>query len=83
MAGLGTKVLACCFLWAIETENELLLDSGDTRKERKLYLREMIARFAHHPQKGSNAILQGGKFVNLGAPPSDVDKDWVALVKKR
>ena len=43
----------------------------------------MIARFAHHPQKGSNAILQGGKFVNLGAPPSDVDKDWVALVKNR
>ena len=32
-----------------ETENETLLDDGDTGFERKLYLREMIARFAHHP----------------------------------
>ena len=33
-----------------ETENELMLDGGDTKYERKLYLREMIARFAHHPR---------------------------------
>ena len=33
-----------------ETENELMLDGGDTEYERKLYLREMIARFAHHPK---------------------------------
>ncbi|MEO0575961.1 MAG: DUF5060 domain-containing protein [Pseudomonadota bacterium] len=32
-----------------ETENERLLDDGDTRRERKLYLAELIARFAHHP----------------------------------
>jgi hypothetical protein len=31
-----------------ETENELLLDNGDTGPERKLYLRELIARFGHH-----------------------------------
>lgn len=31
-----------------ETENELLLDNGDTGLERKLYYRELIARFAHH-----------------------------------
>ncbi|AQT68495.1 hypothetical protein STSP2_01660 [Anaerohalosphaera lusitana] len=31
-----------------ETENELLLDGGDLGPERKLYYREMIARFAHH-----------------------------------
>ncbi|AWB67311.1 DUF5060 domain-containing protein [Saccharobesus litoralis] len=31
-----------------ETENELLLDKGDTGPKRKLYLNEMIARFAHH-----------------------------------
>ena len=31
-----------------ETENELLLDGGDTGPERKAYLREMIARFGHH-----------------------------------
>lgn len=33
-----------------ETENELMLDGGDTKLERKLYLRELIARFAHHPR---------------------------------
>ncbi|CAN5900141.1 hypothetical protein BH24BAC1_BH24BAC1_05470 [soil metagenome] len=31
-----------------ETENELLLDNCDTGPERKLYYRELIARFAHH-----------------------------------
>ncbi len=33
-----------------ETENELMLDGGNTELERKLYLREMIARYAHHPR---------------------------------
>ena len=32
-----------------ETENELLLDNGETGPDRKLYYRELIARFAHHP----------------------------------
>ena len=32
-----------------ETENETLLDSGDVGRLRKLYYRELIARFAHHP----------------------------------
>ncbi|MBX2877905.1 MAG: DUF5060 domain-containing protein [Saprospiraceae bacterium] len=31
-----------------ETENETLLDEGDTEIQRKLYYRELIARFAHH-----------------------------------
>ena len=33
-----------------ETENELLLDEGNTGFYRKLYYRELIARFAHHTQ---------------------------------
>ncbi len=32
-----------------ETENELMLDGGDTGPMRQLYYRELIARFAHHP----------------------------------
>lgn len=32
-----------------ETENERLLDEGDTGPMRKLYLMELISRFAHHP----------------------------------
>ncbi|TQV78180.1 DUF5060 domain-containing protein [Exilibacterium tricleocarpae] len=31
-----------------ETENERLLDDGDTGRLRKLYYRELIARFGHH-----------------------------------
>lgn len=31
-----------------ETENERLLDSGDTGPERRLYYRELVARFGHH-----------------------------------
>jgi len=31
-----------------ETENQLLLDSGNTGIERKLYYRELISRFGHH-----------------------------------
>jgi len=32
----------------LETENELLLDKGDLGPQRKLYYRELIARFSHH-----------------------------------
>lgn len=32
-----------------ETENERMLDDGDTGFLRKLYYRELIARFSHHP----------------------------------
>jgi hypothetical protein len=32
-----------------ETENELMLDQGETGFLRKLYYRELISRFAHHP----------------------------------
>ena len=31
-----------------ETENECLLDAGHTQVQRKLYLRELVARFGHH-----------------------------------
>ena len=32
-----------------ETENDHLLDRGDLGPDRRRYLREMVARFAHHP----------------------------------
>ena len=32
----------------METENELLLDNGDLGPQRKLYYRELVARFGHH-----------------------------------
>lgn len=32
-----------------ETENDQLLDGGELGPERRLYYRELVARFAHHP----------------------------------
>jgi hypothetical protein len=32
-----------------ETENDHLLDRGDLGRERRLYYRELVARFSHHP----------------------------------
>ncbi|MBN1819541.1 MAG: DUF5060 domain-containing protein [Prolixibacteraceae bacterium] len=32
-----------------ETENETLLDNGNTDVQRMVYLRELVARFSHHP----------------------------------
>jgi len=42
------KLGMMCHLVTQETENELLLDSGNMGMTRKLYYRELIARFSHH-----------------------------------
>jgi hypothetical protein len=42
------KLGMMCHFVTQETENELLLDSGDVGLKRKLYYRELIARFSHH-----------------------------------
>jgi len=47
-----------------ETENEKLLDDGDTGPLRKLYYRELIARFAHHPALNWNMGEENGVWKN-------------------
>ncbi|MFS4483843.1 DUF5060 domain-containing protein [Hyunsoonleella sp. 2307UL5-6] len=62
-----------------ETENELLLDIGELKTQRKLYYRELIARFSHHL----------GVIWNLGeengwqnwAPKAQNDADRKAMSK--
>jgi hypothetical protein len=44
----GTKQGMYLHFKTMETENELLLDNGDLGPQRKLYYRELIARFSHH-----------------------------------
>ncbi len=44
----GTKMGMFLHFKTQETENELLLDGGDLGTERKLYYRELIARFGHN-----------------------------------
>jgi hypothetical protein len=45
----GTKMGMYLHFKTLETENEMILDNGDLGPQRKLYYRELIARFAHHP----------------------------------
>ncbi len=44
----GTKLGMYLHFKMMETENELLLDNGDLGPQRKLYYRELIARFSHN-----------------------------------
>ena len=44
----GTKMGMYLHFKTMETENEMLLDNGDLGPQRKLYYRELIARFSHH-----------------------------------
>ena len=45
----GTKKGLYLHFKTQETENQNLLDGGDLGNQRKLYYRELIARFGHHP----------------------------------
>lgn len=45
-----------------ESENETLLDSGDTGPQRRLYYRELIARFGHHPALNWNLGEENGEW---------------------
>ena len=45
-----------------ETENETWHDNGDTGPERRLYYRELIARFGHHPALNWNLGEENGRW---------------------
>ena len=46
--GYGDKKGMYLHFKTMETENELKMDGGDLGRERKLYYRELIARYGHH-----------------------------------
>lgn len=63
-----------------ETENDQLLDGGELGLERRLYYRELVARFAHHPalvwnlgEENSNTTSQREAFADYihGLDPYD------------
>ncbi|WP_299554144.1 DUF5060 domain-containing protein [Seonamhaeicola sp.] len=62
-----------------ETENELLLDIGETKTQRKLYYRELIARFAHHLAITWNLGEENGPL--HWTPKGQTDKDRKAMAK--
>lgn len=49
-----------------ETENETLLDDGDTGPQRRLYYRELVARFSHHLALNWNLGEENGSWGNSG-----------------
>jgi len=62
-----------------ETENERLLDDGDTGPMRKLYYRELIARFGHHLAITWNLGEENGP-ANF-SPDGQVDKQRKDMAK--
>lgn len=51
-----------------ETENDHLLDGGEAGRERRLYYRELVSRFAHHP-----AITWNLGEENVQSPRQQID----------
>jgi hypothetical protein len=62
-----------------ETENETLLDAGELGPFRRLYYRELIARFAHHPAITWNLGEENGQAAE-GAP-FNTDAQRVAFAR--
>lgn len=62
-----------------ETENELLLDIGQLQTQRKLYYRELIARFSHHLAITWNLGEENGPL--SWTPKGQNDEDRKAMAK--
>ncbi len=65
-----------------ETENECLLDNGDTGIQRKLYYRELVARFAHHLAITWNLGEENGPFVSSSYGQTDQQRKDAATYLK-
>ncbi|MGM0408377.1 MAG: Kelch repeat-containing protein [Bacteroidota bacterium] len=64
-----------------ETENETLLDNGDTGPLRKLYYNELIARFGHHPGLIWNLGEENGQTPWAPDKPFQDDEQRKAMAK--
>jgi hypothetical protein len=67
-----------CHFVTQETENELLLDSGNLGLNRKLYYRELIARFSHHLGITWNLGEENGPAPWIGYGQSDQQRKDMA-----
>jgi len=61
----GTRLGMYLHFKTQEAENQRLLDDGDTGIERKLYYRELIARFSHHLALNWNLGEEIGSWGNV------------------
>lgn len=63
-----------------ETENDLLLDGGDLGPERRLYYRELVARFAHHHALNWNLGEENDIWDELDDPDQTRIKAYIAYI---
>ncbi len=63
-----------------ETENDLLMDGGDLGVERKLYYRELIARFGHHLALNWNLGEENDIWEELDDPTLERVKAYIAYI---
>ena len=67
-----------------ETENELLMDGGDTGRDRRLYMAEMVARFGHHNGLVWNLGEENGPVHWRPEGQSDIQRmamiDWMSAI---
>ncbi len=63
-----------------ETENEMMLDNGDVGRYRKLYYRELIARYGHHLALNWNLGEENGHYGNTNQNTQQ-RKDMAAYFK--
>ena len=77
------KLGMMCHFVTQETENELLLDSGNVGIKRKLYYRELIARFSHHLGVTWNLGEENGVAPWIGIGQNDRQrKDMSKYIKE-
>ncbi|RMH52740.1 MAG: DUF5060 domain-containing protein [Bacteroidetes bacterium] len=63
-----------------ETENDQLLDGGDLGPERRLYYRELIARFGHHHALNWNLGEENDLWEELDDPEQTRIKAYIAYI---
>ncbi|UCG87891.1 MAG: DUF5060 domain-containing protein [Gemmatimonadota bacterium] len=64
-----------------ETEIDLLLDNGDLGPERRLYYRELIARFAHHHALNWNLGEENNLWEERDDPTQVRIKEYIAYIQ--
>lgn len=64
-----------------ETENDTLLDNGDLGIERKLYYRELIARFAHHHASNWNLGEENDIWEEKNDPTQERIKQYIDYIQ--
>ncbi len=63
-----------------ETENDQLMDGGQLGRERKLYYRELIARFGHHLALNWNLGEENDIWNELSDPNNDIVKSYAQYI---